>query len=86
MITITRRKRTGYLRTYHGEVHVCCHRIRYIYDITGVRIVSDVGERLEAEAEERSTACIVEGYWSGELNCMIDGKDEVRGWWEIITN
>ena len=82
-IAITRQRGVGYRRTLRGQVNVCCHQVSYWYDITGVRITDSVATRLEIEAEEWAETCIVQGYWSGELNCLLDGEREVRGWWEI---
>ena len=84
-ITITRKKRTGYRRTLSGQVYVCCHQVDYWYDITGVRLTDGTATRLETEAEDRAKTCIIESYWSGELNCLIDGKREVGGWWKIAN-
>ena len=83
MRIIRKRGRSGYQRIVVGEVEVCCHQGVFEYDITGVRRAMDQSARLEGEAEERARTCINEGYWSGELNCVIDGELEVRGWWKI---
>ena len=84
-ITITRKRGTGYRRVLQGQVNVCCHQVSYWYNITGVPLADRVATRLEAEAEDRAKDCIIEGYWSGELCCLLDGKREVTGWWKIAN-
>ena len=85
-ITITRKRGVGYRRTLAGQVDVCCHQVSYWYDITGMRLVDGTATRLEAEAEDRAKDCIIEGYWSGELCCVVGGEREVHGWWQIVQN
>ena len=86
IITITRKRGVGYRRTLAGQGDICCHRVEYWYDITGVRLADGGAIQLEAEAEERAKTCINEGNWSGELCCLLDGEREVRGWWKIAID
>lgn len=91
-VKVVRNKKVKYQRLFEGEVEVCCHRVEYWYDITGVRLNDDDSERLEEEAEERAKSCIIEGYYSGDL-CAVVGivpgaslgerEQEVFGWWSI---
>jgi hypothetical protein len=73
---------------HKGMVHVCAHHVKFSYwhgwgDIS--ELTDEIKQTLETEAEERAKAMIIEGYVSGELNCLI-GDNEVRGWWEIERN
>ena len=67
---------------YKGCVHVCAHHVAFRYWWDGRRVKPGSSD-LEAAAFDRVKEMIAEGYVSGELNCLIDGEHEVRGWWEI---
>ena len=70
---------------YEGVVSVCAHRVSYWYEWDGRRVKPEV-EVLEEAAEDRAKECLVEGYVSGELNCLVPWgctDHEVRGWWSI---
>lgn len=73
--------------TYEGFIEVCAHSVSFYYDLDEREITDDLQEALTEEAENRATKCIVEGYRSGELNCLYvdsDGNgDEICGWWQI---
>jgi hypothetical protein len=76
-----------YKRIAEGEIEVCCHRITWWFDITGIRHAESVLERLESEAEEKCRYDLNKGCHSGEL-CFCgqtdDGRDiECHGWWNI---
>ena len=71
---------------FEGVVEVCCHNVRFWYDIDNPNMVDrkeEIEELLTEEAENRAKACIIDGYSSGELNCVVDGEIEIRGWWNI---
>ncbi len=76
-------------QTVDGVLHnVCQHYVTWWYHVPSNReITDDMRTHLEEEAEERAKHCIIEGYDSGELNCLYvfdDGTDEeLRGWWAI---
>ena len=69
-----------------GESSICAHNVKWSYDVGELERTVDLIERLEEEAENRAKEMINQGYFSGELNCVvyINNRDiEVRGWWEI---
>jgi hypothetical protein len=87
----------GTRKWHHGEVEVCCHRVKFRYDIAyilkhGEELSDEAKSDLEQEAENRSKHCITEGYHSGDLCCLLQGDDlvggeqEVFGWWEIARD
>ena len=75
-----------------GTVEVCCHRVKYNYEVEQNHILTaeaesiDLKEGLEAEAETRAKDMINDGYVSGELNYVLNGEEEIRGWWSIDTD
>jgi len=81
-----------------GEIEVCAHRVAYWYEVPAELLVdgempegasereSSLAEVLEEEVESRAKTCIVEGYHSGELNCLWNGEIEIRGWWNIVRD
>jgi hypothetical protein len=76
--------------SFEGEVNVCAHRVVFRYwDFKARELTPEFEDALTEEAEERAKACIVEGYHSGELNCLyVDHEqngdaEEITGWWEI---
>jgi hypothetical protein len=92
-------KKAAKRQTFEGEVEVCCHRVKFRYFIEGVaknaeELSDEAKADLEREAEERAKHCIVEGYHSGELCCLLYGGDirkeereqEIFGWWEITKD
>ena len=72
---------------YENTLQACGHTIAYWWDIPANRMSDEVRERLDAEAENRSRAMIVEDYSSGELNSLFPqddgGEDEFSGWWSV---
>lgn len=69
---------------FEGIIEVCFHRISFWFDIPAGEVDDSIQEALEVEAESRAKSQIVEGYHSGELNCLYC-NEEISGWWEIIT-
>lgn len=71
-------------QSYETESEVCCHRVAIRY----WGFTSELTDELEAEltehGEERAKFCIIDGCRSGDLNCL-HGEEEIRGWWEIVT-
>lgn len=67
-----------------GTISVCAHRVQYSYEIESIDITDELKEVLEAEAESRAKAMIIEGYVQGELNCVWEGETEIGGWWKIL--
>ena len=71
--------------SFEGTVEVCCHSVAFRYWDFDHELTDELVEVLTEEGEQRARACIVEGYHSGELNCLYD-EEEIRGWWEIVTD
>lgn len=73
--------------TVEGELWICCHRVKWWYDLGDRKLNEILRSCMEEEAEERAQKMIVEGCHSGELNCVInfdnDTSAEFRGWWRI---
>ncbi len=68
---------------YENTVEVCCHRVSIRYWNFPKRILTDeVKSLLDDEGERRAKDCIIDGYSSGQLNCLYD-ETEFQGWWEI---
>jgi hypothetical protein len=72
---------------FEGEVQACLHNVSFYYDDFSAELTEELKELLTEEAEQRATKLIVEGYHSGELNCLYTSDDgsqeEIRGYWEI---
>lgn len=71
---------------YEGKVEVCAHTVEFWYELDDLELSDELENCLAEEAEEHAKALIVEGYRSGELNCLWGGEREIRGWWEIQTS
>ncbi len=62
------------------KITILQHEISYYYD--------DAQEMPEHE-QEHVKGMIIDGYYGGELNCLmynaggVDGEWENRGWWQI---
>lgn len=57
-------------------IEILKHEICYWYD--------DDQEMPESE-QEHVQNMIIQGYSSGELNCLMpDGNTENRGWWSVL--
>ena len=74
--------------TIEGEISVCAHNVSYWYNLEegDPEETAEMREVLEEHAEERTREMIVQGYTSGELNCLyvIEQEDwEIRGGWKI---
>jgi len=67
-------------------IEVCCHQVKYWYDIGRMKQTDELLEALESGAEERAKECIIEGIVSGELNTVWNGDREIRGWWKIVRD
>ena len=72
---------------FEGIVNVCAHSVTFRYWDFDLELTDELRDFLTEEAEERAQQCIIEGYHSGELNCLYvdDGGEEheIGGWWEI---
>lgn len=79
--------RLNKLHRHEGTVNVCAHYVKYRYWDFEAEPTDELRERLEEAAEDRAKELIIDGYHSGELNCLYvsdDGaEEEIRGWWEI---
>ena len=77
---------------FEGEVETCCHHVSFSYWDFDHELTLELETELTEHTEQRAKECIIEGYSSGELNCLYhtkqDGSDdeEIRGWWEIKTD
>lgn len=69
--------------TVRGTVTVCGHTVEYWYDVEDIKLSDELVESLKEEAESRAKAMINEGYNQGELNCLWQGEEEIRGWWVV---
>ena len=78
---------TGAERSFETTVEVCAHRVAVRYWDFDAELTDELEEVLTEHGEERARECIVEGYHSGELNCLYTDaqgeQEEIRGWWEI---
>lgn len=61
-------------KTDNRTIEILQHNISYWYN--------EDQEMPECE-EEYIKEMIIEGYSSGELNCLMPDDSENRGWWEI---
>lgn len=71
---------------YEGKVQVCAHTVEFWYELDDLNLSDELESCLTEAAEERAQSCIIEGYLSGELNCLWRGEREIRGWWNIQPN
>jgi len=85
-------KTTKKTKSFETEVETCCHHVSVRYWGFNHKLTPELQTELIDEAQRRATDCIIEGFSSGELNCLYhtkqDGSDdeEIRGWWEIKTD
>jgi len=68
--------------TIEGVASICAHRITWNYEVEDLQVTPAMQKALENEAEERAKTMIIEGFTSGELNCVWN-EHEIRGWWQI---
>ncbi len=73
-------------RSFETTVEVCAHRVAIRYWDFDAELTDELEEALTEEGERRAQELIIDGYHSGELNCVYRGEEEIRGWWEIETN
>lgn len=66
-----------------GTISVCAHNVTYSYEVEYLIVTPEMEQRLREEAESRAQVMIIEGYHSGELNCVWECEHEIRGWWQI---
>ena len=71
------------MATYEGRIDQLQHGIEYWYELGRSKLTETMKARLDKEAKSRSKEMIIQGYHSGELNCLWKNK-EIRGWWKII--
>ena len=69
-------------RIFDGTVEVCCHTVKFWYDIGRRKLTDELKERLTEEAESRAKDRINADYHSGDLNCLYNDA-EISGWWGI---
>jgi hypothetical protein len=72
---------------FEGTASVCAHTVDFRYWDFEAEVTPELEEELTEHAEQRAQECIIEGYHSGELNCLYvsddEEEEEIRGWWEI---
>ena len=65
------------MATENKEIEILQHIISYWYD-------ND--QEMPEHEQEHVSKMISEGYNQGELNCLSQKDEEIRGWWKIIKN
>ena len=71
-------------KSFETTVEVCCHRVAIRYWGFDAKLTADLKRDLTREGRQRAKRCIIDGCHSGDLNCLY-GNEEIRGWWEIVT-
>lgn len=82
---------SGRRRFASGEVEVCCHRVKFQYEIGHCRLTPEDLTALEALAEERAREMINADYISGDLYANVPTPvrqmdREFFGWWSIVND
>ena len=83
--TVTTKHTKTECRVASGDVESCCHTVHFFYNVgDSDQFTEEDLEALEEEAERRATEMISQGYWSGNLCCMLmDPERELHGSWSI---